>query len=159
MGFFGILIYMNNKPYIKTGIALIIVVTVIIIGWWVIQNKNIKNDPILTVTPNEQVVVLEPVDKEIKETEDLYEISINYPYYNNIGIDNEIKKYIDDTRSEFVKAFTPADPILKEMFTNGSKGFLTISYDTKKSAKISTVVFHGSEFTGGAHPTPFICTF
>lgn len=149
--------YMNNKPYIKTGIALIIVIAVVIIGWWVIQNKNIKNAPVLTVIPNEQVL-LEPIDKEITETAELYEISIHYPYYNIPAIDNQIKRYIDDARNEFVKSFSPADDVLREMFTNGNKGFLTITYDIKKSAKISTIVFHGSEFTGGAHPTPFIFT-
>lgn len=150
---------MNNKPYLKTGIALIVVITVAIIGWWVIQNKNIRNTPILTVVPNEQVVVLESVDKEIKESAELYEVSIHYPYYSIPVIDDEINRYIDNVRSEFVKSFTPVDDVLREMFTNGNKGFLTITYNVKKSIKISTIVFHGSQYTGGAHPTPFISTF
>jgi hypothetical protein len=148
---------MKNPSIKKTVSAVVILIVVGIFGWLLIRNK-LAVTPVNVVPPVDQVVVLEPVDKEIKESAELYEVSIHYPYYSIPVIDDEINRYIDNARNEFVKSFSPADDILREMFTNGNKGFLTITYDIKKSAKISTVVFHGSQYTGGAHPTPFIIT-
>ena len=148
---------MKNPSNKKTISAVVILILVGVFGWLVIRNK-LAVTPVPVAPPADQIVALEPVDKEITETGNLYEISIRYPYYNNTVIDTEIKKYIDDAHDEFVKSFTPEDPVLKEMFTNGNKGFLTITYEIKKSPNGSTTVFHGSQFTGGAHPTPFIFT-
>ncbi len=148
---------MKNPSNKKTITAVVILILVGVFGWLVIRNK-LAVAPVQVVPPVDKAVILEPIDKEITETGDLYEISIHYPYYNNTVIDTEIKKYIDNAHDEFVKSFIPSDPVLKEMFTNGNKGFLTITYDVKKSVKISTIVFHGSQYTGGAHPTPFIIT-
>lgn len=148
---------MKNPSNKKTITAVVILILVGVFGWLVIRNK-LAVAPVQVVPPVDKAVILEPIDKEITETGDLYEISIHYPYYNNTVIDTEIKKYIDNAHDEFVKSFIPSDPVLKEMFTNGNKGFLTITYEIKKSPNGLTTVFHGSQFTGGAHPTPFIFT-
>lgn len=148
---------MYNKPYIKTVIAIIVIIITVTIGWLVMRNKHISPASVSAPVPD-QVNNIDPTDKEIAEKGDLYEVSIHYPYYNNPVIDNEIKKYIDDAHGEFLKAFETLDSVFVDMFSGDNKGFLTITYAIKKSPTISTVVFHGSEFTGGAHPTPFIFT-
>lgn len=97
-------------------------------------------------------------DKQINETGDIYKITINYPEFGISVVDAEIMRYITNAQTEFKKTFTDADDVIRDMFSGDSKAFLTISYEIKKSKGITTAVFHGSEYTGGAHPNPFIFT-
>lgn len=143
----------------KVIIGLVFIAVIVFLVWIIgrggYQNQTI--DPV-TTTPAKSFDASTYSDKEIKETSDLYEISVNYPYYNNPIIDDEIKKYIDPARDEFKKAFSSPDEVITAMFGGDNKGFLTIVYEIKHAKNVTTIVFHGSEFTGGAHPTPFIFT-
>ncbi len=135
-------------------------VGVIAVLAWIISREGYQNETIdpVVITSDQKFNSLDYSDKEIRETNGLYETAINYPHYNNPAIDNEIKKRLDPIHEEFKKTFDSADDVIKAMFGGDNKAFLTITYDIKQSQNMSTIVFQGSEYAGGAHPNPFIIT-
>ena len=95
-----------------------------------------------------------PTDKVVTEKTGVYDISITYPFYSIPSIDTEIQSVITASEKDF-KDFA-SDPA--SVSPAAEQNTLSISYGTKVGNSITTVVFTGSEYTGGAHPIPFYYT-
>lgn len=146
----------GKGKYIAIGIIIIVLVIFAYVFFFRAKPTEtmapVPTGPVVTTS-----VVNEPLDKQIKEAAELYDISIHYPEFGIPAVDAEIMRYVSNAQTEFKKSFNPVDDVLRDAFSD-SKGALTISFEIRKSKGITTAVFHGSEYTGGAHPNPFIFT-
>lgn len=150
-------IHEGKGKYIAFGIIVIVLAILACVFFFHMKPA----EPVIPVSTEPVViasVVQDPVDKQINETAELYDLSIHYPEFSIPAVDAEIMRYMNTAQTEFKKAFTPIDDTLRDAFPEGSKGSLTITFEIRKSKGITTVVFRGSEYTGGAHPNPFIFT-
>lgn len=147
----------GKGKYIALGVIVIILAVLAYIFFF--RNKTHEEiGPVPAEQTTPAPIVKDPADKQINETAELYDISIHYPEFGIPAVDAEIMKYVTTGQEEFKKAFTPIDDTLRDAFPEGAKGSLTITFEIRKSKGITTVVFRGSEYTGGAHPNPFINT-
>lgn len=146
-------------------IAWVIIIIALGVLWYIfffrVKPVEVINSTQQNTEPAVQTsVVRDPLDKVITETGEFYDISIHYPEFGILGVDNEIMKYVNNAQIEFKKSFAYGidDDLKSSLFTGEARGSLNITFEIKKTKGITTAVFHGWEYTGGAHQNPFIFT-
>lgn len=137
---------------------LILVIVVIIVGGSVFLNKRKQSFIVVSEKPYQEritVTLPDPETKIIVKQEKTYEYRIEYPFFNNIVVDSEIQNYIDTAHMNFEtdlqQAYVPE--LLSEFIP-----IAEIDYQVKRSGTITTIVFNGYQYTGGAHPNSFVLT-
>ena len=139
-------------------IFLLVLGILAILGVIIVALNDRKQTRIVSEKPFQErinVVLSEPETRIIVKQEKTYEYRIEYPFFNNSVVDSEIQSYVDAVYTSFETDLKQAYvPELLSQFVPIAE----IDYQIKKSGTVTTVVFNGYQYTGGAHPNSFVHT-